>query len=83
LAGYQFESFASGYPKIEEAAYLEQSYTIVTSFSLDQTDTFKAIDKLQAFIDTYPNSFRIFVDANEAVSFERKNREKVYENARI
>jgi outer membrane protein assembly factor BamD len=35
--------------KIQEAAYLEQkSYSMLSpSFSLDQTDTFKAIDKLR------------------------------------
>jgi outer membrane protein assembly factor BamD len=26
------------------------------NYSLDQTDTFKAMDKLQTFIDSYPNS---------------------------
>jgi outer membrane protein assembly factor BamD len=35
-------------------------------YSLDQTDTYKAIDKLQAFIDTYPNS-EYLSEANETV----------------
>ncbi|NHM07753.1 outer membrane protein assembly factor BamD [Flavobacterium sp. CYK-4] len=61
LAGYQFESFVSSYPKsekLEEAAYLEgKSYSMLSPpYSLDQIDTVKAIDKLQTFIDTYPNS---------------------------
>jgi outer membrane protein assembly factor BamD len=34
-------------------------------YSLDQTDTY-AIDKLQAFIDTYPNS-EYLSEANETV----------------
>ena len=61
LAGYQFESFVSSYPKsekVEEAAYLEgKSYSMLSpEYSLDQIETVKAIDKLQTFIDTYPNS---------------------------
>lgn len=61
LAGYAFESFASSYPKSEkreEAAFLGAKcfYTMSPKYSLDQTDTYKALDKLQAFIDTYPKS---------------------------
>ncbi len=61
LAGYQFESFTASYPKsekVEEAAYLEgKSYSMLSPpYSLDQIDTVKAIDKLQTFIDAYPNS---------------------------
>jgi outer membrane protein assembly factor BamD len=61
LAGYQFESFVSSYPKsekLEEAAYLgAKSYSMLSPvYSLDQTDTTKALDKLQTFIDSYPNS---------------------------
>ncbi len=61
LAGYQFESFTSAYPKsekVEEAAYLGAFCYAQLSpvYSLDQTDTHKAIDKLQMFIDIYPNS---------------------------
>ncbi len=61
LAGYQFDSFVTGYPKsekVEEASFLAaKSYSMLSpSYSLDQSDTTKAIDKLQTFIDTYPNS---------------------------
>ncbi len=60
-AGYQFESFAASYPKsekIEEASYLGAiSYSKLSPrYSLDQVDTYKAIDKLQSFINNYPNS---------------------------
>jgi len=87
LAGYQFESFVSGYPKsekVQEAAYLgAKSYSMLSPvFSLDQTDTFKAIDKLQVFIDTYPNS-EYLGEANEAVRvLSEKIEKKVYENAK-
>ncbi|MBS7786726.1 outer membrane protein assembly factor BamD [Flavobacterium sp. CYK-55] len=61
LAGYQFESFVSSYPKsekVEEAAFLEGLCfsKLSPTYSLDQADTYKAINKLQSFIDTYPNS---------------------------
>ncbi|MFT5754072.1 MAG: outer membrane protein assembly factor BamD [Flavobacterium sp.] len=61
LAGYAFESFASNYPtseKREEAAFLGAKcfYTKSPRYSLDQTDTYKALEKLQGFIDTYPKS---------------------------
>jgi outer membrane protein assembly factor BamD len=87
LAGYQFESFTSGYPKsekIQEAAYLgPKSYSMLSPlYSLDQTDTFKAIEKLQAFIDTYPNS-EFLPEANETVRVLREKIEKkVFENAK-
>ncbi|WP_339919988.1 outer membrane protein assembly factor BamD [uncultured Flavobacterium sp.] len=87
LAGYQFESFVSGYPKsekVQEAAYLgPKSYSMLSPvYSLDQTDTFKAIDKLQNFIDTYPNS-EYLGEANETVRVLREKIEKkVYENAK-
>lgn len=60
-AGYQFESFASSYPKsekLEEVSYLGAiSYSKLSPvYSLDQVDTYKAIDKLQAFINNFPNS---------------------------
>ena len=51
-------------------------------YSLDQTDTFKAIDKLQSFIDAYPNS-EYLAEANETVKVLREKIEKkVFENAK-
>jgi len=87
LAGYQFESFASGYPKsekIEEASFLgAKSYSMLSPvYSLDQVDTNKAIGKLQTFIDTYPNS-EYFAEANATLkSLTDKLEKKVYENAK-
>ena len=87
LAGYQFESFVSGYPKsekVEEAAYLgAKSYSMLSPvYSLDQTDTHKAIGKLQNFIDVYPNS-PYFAEANTSLKvLTDKIEKKVYENAK-
>jgi len=87
LAGYQFESFVSGYPKsekAEEASFLAaKSYSMLSPvYSLDQTDTNKAIGKLQGFIDTYPNS-PYFAEANASLKvLTDKLEKKVYENAK-
>ena len=87
LAGYQFESFVSSFPKSEkaqEASFLgAKSYSMLSPvYSLDQTDTSKAIEKLQAFIDTYPNS-EYLGEANSIVkNLNEKLERKVFENAK-
>jgi outer membrane protein assembly factor BamD len=80
LAGYQFESFASSYPKsekLEEASFLSaKSYSMLSPvYSIDQTDTEKAISKLQAFIDRFPES-QYFAEANTLVKSMREKVEK-------
>ena len=79
-AGYQFESFTTSYPrseKVEEASYLAAlSYSKLSPrYSLDQVDTFKAIDKMQAFINNYPTSDYV-TDANKIVKDLREKLEK-------
>lgn len=61
FAGYQFERFLKSYPKsdkADEAAFLgaKSYYKLSPRYSLDQTDTDKALMKLQNFINTYPES---------------------------
>ena len=80
LAAYQFESFIKAYPisqKVEEAAYLEAYcfYKQSPKFSLDQEQTFEAIDKLQNFINFYPYSENLSL-ANEHVQELRVKLEK-------
>lgn len=80
LAAYQFESFASSYPKsekIEEASFLGAKCfsKLSPAYSLDQVDTYKAIDKLQSFIDRYPNS-TYMDEANLTVKNLREKLEK-------
>jgi outer membrane protein assembly factor BamD len=87
LAGYQFESFVSSFPKsdkVQEASFLgAKSYSMLSPvYSLDQTDTTKAIEKLQTFIDTYPNSTYL-AEANSIVkNLNEKLERKVFENAK-
>ena len=64
LAGYYFDRFTKNYPKSskkEEAAFLSAySYKLASPrFSLDPTDTEKALNAFQGFINTYPTSSRI------------------------
>ncbi len=80
LSGYQFESFVASYPKsefVEEAAFLgAKSYAQLSPvYSKDQTDTQKAIDKLQAFIDRFPDS-QYLAEANVLVKDLREKLEK-------
>ena len=87
LAGYQYESFASSYPKSEkheEASFLgAKCYSMLSPvYSLDQKDTDKAIDKLQNFIDRYPNS-GYMDEANTIMkSLKTKLEKKSFENAK-
>ena len=87
LSGYQFESFVSMYPKsekVEESAYLgAYSYSKLSPvYSLDQIDTYKAIDKLQNFINIYPNSTYL-PEANQTIKTLREKLEKkAYEVAK-
>nr|WP_318308795.1 outer membrane protein assembly factor BamD [Muricauda sp. DH64] len=68
LAGYQFERFVKSYPrsdKIQEATFLgaKSYYMLSPRYSLDQTETDKALAKLQTFINNYPES-EFFEEAN-------------------
>lgn len=72
MAAYQFERFSNSYPKstkAEEAGFYSAKATALTSprYSLDQTDTYEALDKLQKFINKYPES-ELLPEANELVA---------------
>lgn len=63
-SGYYFDRFTKNYPrssKKEEAAFLSAySYKLASPiFSKDPTDTNKALEAFQAFINTYPDSDKI------------------------
>ncbi|WP_196895968.1 outer membrane protein assembly factor BamD [Aureivirga marina] len=87
LSSYYFDKFAKNFPnssKKEEAAYLSaySDYLASPKYSLDQSDTDKAIAKMQVFIDTYPNSDRI-KDANKIIKeLTHKLEKKAFEIAK-
>lgn len=80
LASYYFRTFAKTYPSgqyTEEASFLSAycHYKNSPRWSLDQTDTRKAIDEMQLFMNRYPESTRIDT-CNSLVSELRHKLEK-------
>ncbi len=86
LSGYQFDRFTISYPKsdsVEVAAFksAKSYYELSPRYSLDQKDTDKALEKLQGFINNYPNSEKR-ADANVMVQDLRgKLDRKAFETA--
>lgn len=87
LSGYQFERFIKSYPrsdKIQEASFLgaKSYYMLSPKYSLDQTETDKALLKLQTFINNYSES-EYFEEANAmAKELTTKKEHKAYEIAK-
>jgi len=87
FSGYQFERFLKSYPrsdKASEAAFLgAKSYFLLSPrYSLDQTDTDKALIKLQNFINAYPES-NYLAEANAmAKELTNKKEKKEFEIAK-
>jgi outer membrane protein assembly factor BamD len=82
LSGYRFERFTKAYPssqKLEEAYFksADSYYQNSPVYSLDQIDTRKAIDKLQEYLDNYPDG-QYFKAANEKLQELRYKIEKKY-----
>ncbi|MNK43040.1 Outer membrane protein assembly factor BamD [compost metagenome] len=87
-ARYQFKSFADTYPTskyAEECRYMSAYcyYLDSPAPSLDQENTYKAIDALQLFINFYPKSERA-IDAAKYIGLLRaKLEDKAYTNAKL
>jgi outer membrane protein assembly factor BamD len=86
LGGYQFERFVTSYPKsdsVEVAAFrsAKSYYQLSPRYTLDQKDTYRGLEKLQGFVNAYPNSsFR--GEANElVVELRQKIELKEFETA--
>jgi outer membrane protein assembly factor BamD len=82
ISGYYFDRFVKNYPKSskkEEAAFLSAySYKLASPvFSLDPTDTNKALESFQSFINTYPDSEKI-TEANTHYKELRYKLQKKY-----
>ena len=82
IAAYNFDRFTKDYTKSskkEEAAFLSAySYKLASPrFSIDPTDTNKALEAFQSFINTYPSSDKID-EANTYYSEIRLKLEKKY-----
>lgn len=87
VSGYQFERFASSYPKsekLEEASFFgaRSYYELSPIYSKDQTETKEAIEKLQEFINLFPDSEYVS-DANRLIQeLDFKLEKKAYEIAK-
>ncbi|ARS40858.1 outer membrane protein assembly factor BamD [Sphingobacteriaceae bacterium GW460-11-11-14-LB5] len=87
-ARYQFKSFAETYPAskdAEEARYMAAYcfYLESPNFSLDQENTYKAIDALQLFINLYPTSDRAAAAGKYIATLRGKLEDKAFENAKM
>jgi outer membrane protein assembly factor BamD len=87
-AAYDFENFAKTYPSselAEECSFMHAYCFYMSSpeYSLDQTNTLKAINELQLFTDRYPASKRI-EECNKLIDQLRfKLETKSFENANL
>nr|MBC7611738.1 outer membrane protein assembly factor BamD [Pseudopedobacter sp.] len=87
-ARYLFKSFADTYPssaKAEECRFLASYCFYLDSpiFSLDQGNTYQAIESLQLFINLYPNSERITEASKLIQDLRDKLEHKSYANAKL
>ncbi len=88
LAGYQFERFADQYPKsekAEEASFLgaKSFYKLSPVYSKEQKETKVAIEKLQMFINNYPDS-QYLPEANALIKeLDYKLEKKAFEIAKL
>ena len=88
LASYYFKNFSNTYPNSEyreEADFMTgySNYKLSPSFRLDQTYSLKAIEELQLFTNTHPNSERV-AQANKIIDEIRKKLEtKAYYQATL
>ncbi|PKQ44867.1 outer membrane protein assembly factor BamD [Confluentibacter flavum] len=86
-SAYQFERFASSYPaseKVAEAAFLSAKsyYMLSPEYAKDQTETKDAIEKLQNFLNLYPES-EYSAEANKLFrELDYKLEKKAYEIAK-
>tara|TARA_R110002049_G_scaffold41236_1_gene124486 strand:+ start:3280 stop:4110 length:831 start_codon:yes stop_codon:yes gene_type:complete len=84
ISGYQFERFAASYPKsekLEEASFLSAKsyYMLSPVYSKDQKETKEAIEKLQTFINLFPES-EYLAEANKLIQeLDFKLQKKAFE----
>jgi outer membrane protein assembly factor BamD len=87
-ARYLFKSFADTYPssaKAEECRFLAAYCFYLDSpiFTLDQENTYKAIESLQLFINLYPKSDRVTEASKLIQDLRDKLEHKSYANAKL
>ncbi|HLU81707.1 MAG TPA: outer membrane protein assembly factor BamD [Flavobacteriaceae bacterium] len=87
ISGYQFERFVSAYPqsdKRQEAMFksAKSFYNISPRYTVDQKDTYQALDKFQQYLNQYPEG-EFSEKSNEyAAEMQHKLEKKAYEIAK-
>lgn len=86
-AAYLFRNYTINFPNskhTEECAYMSAYcyYNEAPAYSLDATNTYRAIKELQAFVDRYPASSRIEKCNNLIDELRAKLSLKAFENAK-
>jgi len=81
----RFSRFSHSYDRTESARFriCECAINMSNSFRKDQTNTLKAIDRLQEFIEDYPTSTNIDAATKEISSLRLKLAKKEFESARL
>ncbi|TAE36133.1 MAG: outer membrane protein assembly factor BamD [Sphingobacteriales bacterium] len=87
-ARYHFKTFAETYPnssRAEECRFMAAYcfYQDSPNFSLDQENTYKAIEALQLFINLYPKSSRVAEASKLIQDLRDKLEKKSYANANL
>lgn len=82
MAGFYYSQYYHTYPhtkRAEECEFMKAfcEYLLSPTYSLDQTDTKKAIEAFQTFVDDYPNSDKI-KECNKYIDLLRNKLEKKY-----
>jgi outer membrane protein assembly factor BamD len=82
MGGFYFSTYYRTYPhtkRAEECEFMRAfcEYLLSPIYSLDQTDTKKAIEAFQTFVDDYPNSDKI-KECNKYIDLLREKLEKKY-----
>ncbi|HTL81476.1 MAG TPA: outer membrane protein assembly factor BamD, partial [Bacteroidia bacterium] len=89
MAGYLFKTFFSTYPvssKAAECLYMSAycHYLISPPYTLDQEDTYSAIDEFQYFIQMFPTDTARIHECNKMVDkLHDKLEKKAYFNAKM
>jgi outer membrane protein assembly factor BamD len=86
LAAYHFKNFSNTFPsheKAEEMAFMVGYCYYLESppYSLDQAYTFKAINEIQLFVNTHPNSEKLAESNKLIIELRRKLEKKSFELA--
>ena len=87
VAGYQFERFVASYPKsekLEEASFLSAKsyYMLSPVYTKDQKETKEALEKIQNFIDLFPESEYVDEANKLIIELDFKLEKKAFEIAK-